>query len=37
MAADGAILKGTPGIWELIMKERPTNYTTEDFDNYKGW
>ena len=35
MASDGSTLKGTSGIWELIMKERPTNYTTEDFDNYK--
>ena len=35
MASDGTTLKGTPGIWELIMKKIPTNYTTEDFDNYK--
>ena len=35
MAADGATIKGTPGIWELIMEKIPTNYTTEDFDNYK--
>ena len=34
MADDGATLKGTPGIWELIMKKIPTNYTTEDFNNY---
>ena len=30
----GVTLKGTPGIWELLMKIRPTNYTREDFDNY---
>ena len=33
-ANDGVTLKGTPDIWELIMKIRPTNYTGEDFNNY---
>ena len=35
MADDGTTLKGTPGIWELIMKKIRIDYTTEDFDNYK--
>ena len=34
MADDGATLKGTTGIWELLTKIRPTNYTREDFENY---
>ena len=25
---------GTPGLWELIMEERPEKYTKEDLDNY---
>ena len=35
IADDGTTLKGTPGIWELIMKKIPNDYTTEDFENYK--
>ena len=35
IADDGTTFKGTPGIWELIMKEIPTDYTEEDLDNYK--
>ena len=31
---DGEKFTGTPGLWELIMEERPTNYTKEDLDNY---
>ena len=27
--------KGTPGMWELIMSKNPTDYTYEDFKNYK--
>ena len=27
--------KATPGLWELIMLGKPTNYTTEDFNQYQ--
>ena len=26
---------GTPGLWELIMEEKPEKYTKEDLDNYR--
>ena len=26
--------KGTPGLWEVIMLEKPKEYTDEDFNNY---
>ena len=32
---DGAIYKGTPGLWELITSKNPTNYTDEDKDKYR--
>ena len=32
--ADDEEYKGTPGFWELIMLEKPKEYTTEDFNNY---
>ena len=31
---DDEKFRGTPGLWELIMKRRPYNYTKEDHDNY---
>ena len=31
---DDEKLRGTPGLWELIMEEKPINYTKEDLDNY---
>ena len=27
--------RGTPGLWELIMEDKPRNYTKEDMDEYK--
>ena len=32
---DGEKFRGTPGLWELIMKEKPRNYTKEDIDEYR--
>ena len=32
---DGEKFKGTPGLWELIMEERPTIFTKYDMDEYK--
>ena len=31
---DDEKFRGTPGLWELIMEDRPKNYTKEDLDNY---
>ena len=31
---DGKKFTGTPGLWELIMKNKPTNYTQEDLRLY---
>ena len=33
---DGEKFRGTPGLWELIMEDKPNpkNYTKEDYDNY---
>ena len=31
---DGEKFTGTPGLWELIMEDKPKNYTKEDLDNY---
>ena len=31
---DGEKFTGTPGLWELIMEDKPKNYTEEDLDNY---
>ena len=31
---DDVKFTGTPGLWELIMEEKPVNYTKEDLDNY---
>ena len=31
---DGVEYKGTPGLWELIMSDKPQNFTEEDFQNY---
>ena len=27
--------EGTPGLWELIVSKNPTDYTNNDYDNYK--
>ena len=32
---DNETFKGTPGLWELIMLLKPTNYTVEDFHRYE--
>ena len=32
---DGEKFRGTPGLWELIMEEKPRNYTKEDIDEYR--
>ena len=32
---DGEKFRGTPGLWELIMEDRPRNYTKEDEDEYR--
>ena len=32
---DGEKFRGTPGLWELIMEERPRNFTRGDIDEYK--
>ena len=32
---DGEKFRVTPGLWELIMEERPRNFTREDIDEYK--
>ena len=32
---DGEKFRGTPGLWELIMEERPRNFTKGDLDEYK--
>ena len=31
---DDEKFRGTPGLWELIMEDKPKNYTKEDLDNY---
>ena len=31
---DGEKFRGTPGLWELIMEDKPKDYTKEDLDNY---
>ena len=31
---DGEKFTGTDGLWELIMEEKPVNYTKEDLDKY---
>ena len=31
---DGVEYKGTPGLWELIITDKPQNFTEKDFDNY---
>ena len=31
----GKILKGTTGLWELIMSKNPKNFTEVDYDNYR--
>ena len=31
---DGKKFTGTPGLWELIMKNKPINYTQEDLRSY---
>ena len=31
---DGQKFRGTPGLWELIMEDKPRNYTKEDIDEY---
>ena len=35
ITVDGRTFEGTPGLWQLIMLARPTNYTDEDFSNYE--
>ena len=32
---DGVKFRGTPGLWQLIMEEKPKNFTKEDMDKYK--
>ena len=32
---DGEKFRGTPGLWELVMEEKPRNYTKEDIDEYR--
>ena len=32
---DGEKFRGTPGLWELIMEEKPRNFTRGDLDEYK--
>ena len=32
---DGEKFRGTPGLWELIMEDKPRNYTKEDKDEYR--
>ena len=32
---DNVVIKGTFGLWRLIMMKTPENYEKEDFDNYK--
>ena len=32
---DGEKFRGTPGLWGLIMEERPRNFTREDRDEYR--
>ena len=31
---DGEKFTGTPGLWELIMEDKPEKYTKEDLDKY---
>ena len=31
---DGKVYKGTPGLWNLIMLDKPQDFTEEDFTNY---
>ena len=28
--------KGTPGLWELIMVQKPVNFTDKDYNNYRS-
>ena len=37
IVVDGEKFRGTPGLWELIMEERPRNFTREDMDEYKDF
>ena len=32
---DGVKFRGTPGLWELIMEDKPRNYTKDDRDEYR--
>ena len=32
---DDTVYKGTPGLWKLILDNNPTDYTPEDWNNYK--
>ena len=32
---DGEKFRGTPGLWELVMEDKPRNYTKEDMNEYK--
>ena len=32
---DGEKIRGTPGLWHLIMEKNPSKYTKDDLDNYK--
>ena len=31
---DGEVYEGTPGLWDLIVSEKPSHFTEEDFLNY---
>ena len=35
VVVEGEKFRGTPCLWELIMEERPINYTRGDLDEYK--
>ena len=35
IVVEGEKFRGTPGLWELIMEERPRNFTREDMDENK--
>ena len=32
---DGEKFRGTPGLWELIMEDKPRNYDKRDMDEYR--
>ena len=35
IVVEGEKFRGTPGLWELIMEERPRRYSKDDLEEYK--